>query len=265
MALTRPRVMGIVNVTADSFSGDGLGDDVAAALARARQMVADGADIIDVGAESTRPGAEAIDPTTEIDRVVPVVEALQSLGVPISVDTRHAEVMRAALAGGADMINDVNALREPGALSAVAASNAAVCIMHMQGEPSTMQRSPAYGDVVAEVRSYLAARAAHAVSAGIAADRIVLDPGIGFGKTLDHNLALLAGLGSLRELGYPVLVGVSRKSMIGALTGRDVGDRLSGSLAAALFAVRSGAAILRVHDVRQTCDALKVWNALEGR
>ncbi len=257
--------MGIVNITTDSFSGDGLAGDVEAAVALATSMIADGADIIDVGAESTRPGALPVSDEEEARRVVPVVERLVSLGVPISVDTRHTSVMCAALNAGADMINDVNALRAPGAQELLAVSRAAVCLMHMQGEPRRMQEAPWYRDPVAEVRCFLAERAMAAVAAGIVADRIVLDPGIGFGKSVDHNVSLLRATRELLGIGYPLLLGVSRKSMLGALTGREVGDRLAGSLSAALFAAANGASLLRVHDVRQTRDALSVWTAIEGR
>lgn len=255
--------MGIVNATADSFSGDGVGDDLAAALAQARQMLADGAAIIDVGAESTRPGAQAVEPAEEARRLVPIVAALAGLGVPVSVDTRHTAVMQAVLAAGADMINDVAALQAEGAMAAVAPGRAAVCLMHMQGDPATMQQAPHYRDVVGQVCAFLGDRAEAARQAGFAAERIVLDPGIGFGKSLDHNLALLRATPALARLGYPVLVGASRKSMIGAITGRAVGERAAGSVAAALFAASRGARVLRVHDVRQTVDALKVWNAME--
>lgn len=257
--------MGIVNVTPDSFSGDGLGADSARALAQARRMAAEGADILDVGGESSRPGAQPVSVEEELDRVIPVVEGLRELGVPVSVDTRHAEVMRAALAAGADMINDIAALSAPGALEAVAASNAAVCLMHMQGEPASMQAAPSYDDVLASVVRFLAERAQAAAAAGVAAQRIVVDPGFGFGKTLEHNLVLMRGVGRIAAIGYPVLAGVSRKSMLGAITGRAVGERGAASLAAALAAVARGAKILRVHDVRETCDALTIWNSIEGR
>ena len=259
--LSSPCVMGIVNVTADSFY-DGGRVDAAAALAHARRMIADGARIVDVGGESTRPGATPVDDATELARVLPVVEALAREGVCVSVDTMKPAVMRAALGAGASMVNDVRALQAPGALGVVAASTAGVCLMHMQGEPRTMQAHPRYGNVVVEVRRFLEERAQACRDAGIAAERIVVDPGFGFGKTLAHNLDLLRYLDDFAHLGYPVLAGLSRKSMIGAITGRDVGDRLAGSVAAALAAALRGARILRVHDVRETVDALAVWRAL---
>jgi dihydropteroate synthase len=260
--LATPCVMGILNVTPDSFY-DGGRVDHDAALAHARQMIADGARIIDVGGESTRPGAEAVDEQEELCRVAPIIEVLAREGACVSVDTMKPAVMRAALDAGAAMVNDVRALQAPGAIEVAAASDAAVCLMHMQGEPATMQRAPAYADVVAEVRGFLARRAQACLDAGIAADRIVIDPGFGFGKTVAHNLALLRGLGEIAGLRYPVLVGVSRKGMLGAITGRDVGDRLAGSVAAALAAAVRGARILRVHDVAATVDALAVWNAVD--
>ncbi len=254
--------MGIVNVTPDSFSGDGLGGDTARACAQARRFVEEGADLVDVGGESTRPGAAPVSVAEEIDRVIPVVVALRDAAVPVSVDTRHAEVMRAALAEGADLINDVAALCEPGALEAVAASRAAVCLMHMRGEPRTMQRQPCYEDVVGEVGAFLRARAEAALAAGIARERIVLDPGFGFGKRLEHNLALLKRLSEIADIGYPVLAGLSRKSMLGELTGRPVGERLAASVAAALIAVANGARLVRVHDVAATRDALRIRDAV---
>jgi dihydropteroate synthase len=259
--LGSPRIMGVVNVTPDSFS-DGRGAvDVARAIDLARAQAAEGADIVDVGGESTRPRATPVTERDEIARVVPVIAALAADGALVSVDTMKPGVMRAALDAGAAMVNDVRALRAEGALDAVARSDAAVCLMHMQGEPATMQVAPSYGDVVAEVRVFLAARVAAAEGAGIARERIVVDPGFGFGKTLAHNLALLRGLPAIASLGVPVLAGLSRKSMLGAITGRDVGDRLAASVAAALAAITRGAAIVRVHDVRATVDALRVWQA----
>ncbi len=257
-----PRVLGVLNVTTDSFSADGVADDAVRALARARQMVADGADIIDIGGESTRPGAAPVAERDEVARVVPLVRALAGDGVIVSVDTMKPGVMRAAIDAGAAMINDVRALASPQALDIAAASGTAVCLMHMQGEPRTMQLAPAYGDVVAEVRDFLDARARACIAAGIARERIVVDPGFGFGKTLAHNLALLRGLHEIVALGYPVLAGLSRKSMLGAITGRDVGERTAASIAAALSAVAQGAVLLRVHDVRPTVDALRVWQAV---
>ena len=260
--LATPCVMGILNVTADSFS-DGGRLDPAMALAHARRMLADGARIIDIGGESSRPGAMAVDEADELERVVPLVAALARDGACVSVDTTKPAVMRAALGAGASMINDVGALQAPGALSVAADSDVAVCLMHMQGEPRTMQHAPAYANVVGEIRAFLARRAAACIDAGIAAGRIVVDPGFGFGKTVAHNLVVLRDLGAITTLGYPVLMGLSRKSTLGAITGRDIGERLAASVAAALAAAVRGARILRVHDVRETIDALAVWNAIE--
>jgi dihydropteroate synthase len=260
--VSAPRVMGIVNVTSDSFF-DGGRLAIDAAIAHAKRLVADGAAIVDVGGESTRPGAQPVDEDVELARVLPIVEALARDGGVVSVDTMKPRVMQAALAAGASMINDVRALQAPGALAVAARSDAAVCLMHMQGEPRTMQDAPSYRDVVAEVRGFLARRARACIDAGIAADRIVLDPGFGFGKSVAHNLDLLRRLHEIAALGFPVLAGVSRKSMIGAMTGSGVGDRLAGSVAAALVAVHHGARILRVHDVRETVDAVAVWSAIE--
>jgi dihydropteroate synthase len=268
LPLDRPLVMGIVNVTPDSFADGGCYDTTFSALARARTLLADGADIIDIGGESTRPGADPVSEQQELDRVLPLVEQLRAeceeRAVPISVDTRKAAVMRAAIVAGAGMINDVGALQSCGALQVVADSSTpvAVCLMHMRGEPATMQHAAAYDDVVAEVAQFLHARVAACEAAGIARERIVVDPGFGFGKTVEHNLALLRRLPEIVALGYPVMVGLSRKSTIGALTGRDVGERMAGSVAAALAAVARGAAIVRVHDVRETVDALKIWRAI---
>ncbi|NBB83702.1 MAG: dihydropteroate synthase [Alphaproteobacteria bacterium] len=255
--------MGILNVTPDSFS-DG-GDFVAPerALQHARQMVADGAAIIDIGGESTRPGAPAVPAAEEIRRVVPVVEAVAaSLPVPVSVDTSKPAVMRAAADAGAGLINDVRALRAPGALETAADLRLPVCLMHMQGTPRSMQQDPQYGDVVAEVCAFLRTRVAACRAAGIPEDALLLDPGFGFGKTLDHNLALLANLGAVCAVGPPVLVGLSRKSMLGAVTGRPARERLAAGLAAGLLAVERGAAIVRTHDVAETTDALKLLGAL---
>jgi dihydropteroate synthase len=262
--LARPLVMGIVNVTPDSFSDGGRYADPAPALDHARRLAADGADLIDVGGESTRPGARPVPEADELARVIPVVEALARDGVAVSVDTGKPAVMRAAIAAGAAMINDVSALAAPGALTACAQSDVGVCLMHMRGEPRTMQRDPAYGDVVAEVREFLDARSAACRAAGIGSERIVVDPGFGFGKTVEHNLTLLRALPAIAALGYPVLAGWSRKSSLGHLTGRPVEERLAASLAAALAAVARGAAIVRVHDVRETVDALKVWMAAQA-
>jgi dihydropteroate synthase len=260
--LSRPLVMGIVNVTPDSFSDGGQYLRRDAALAHARQLIAEGAAMLDIGGESTRPGAAPVGVQEELDRVIPVLEGLRGAPIPLSVDTHRPEVMRAALAAGASMVNDIAALREPGALEAVAASDAGVCLMHMQGTPQTMQAEPAYGDVVGEVRDFLRARIAAAEAAGIPRARLVADPGFGFGKTLGHNLALLRDLAAFGELGVPILAGLSRKSMLGAITGQDVTHRLSASIAAALIAVQHGAAIVRVHDVRATVDALQVLYAV---
>jgi dihydropteroate synthase len=264
LALARPLVMGVVNVTPDSFYDGGRHADAAAAIAHARRLAEEGADLLDIGGESSRPGAAPVGADEELARILPVLDGIAGLGLPVSVDTTKPEVMRAALVRGAAMINDVTALATPGALEAVAASEAAVCLMHMQGRPRTMQADPQYADVTAEVRDFLAARAAACERAGIARDRIVLDPGFGFGKTLDHNLTLLARLRELAALGYPVLVGWSRKSSLGHLTGRPAGERLAASVAAALIAVQRGARIVRVHDVAATRDVLAVLAAVEG-
>ncbi len=262
--LAQPRVMGILNVTPDSFSDGGRFLDREAALAQGRALVAEGADLLDVGGESTRPGAEPVPVQEELDRVIPVIEALAGeLPVPLSVDTSKPEVMRAAVAAGASLINDVAALRRPGALAAAAESGVPVCLMHMQGEPGTMQREPSYRDVVAEVRNFLAGRIAACEAAGIPRDRLLVDPGFGFGKTLAHNLALLRDLPALRSLGVAVLAGLSRKAMIGALLdGAPVDERLYGSLAAAVLAVERGAAIVRVHNVAPTVQALRIVAAV---
>ena len=254
--------MGIVNVTPDSFSDGGRFFDTAAAVEQARRLVDEGADLLDIGGESTRPGAAPVPLDEELRRVLPVLERIVDLGVPVSVDTMKPEVMHAALAAGAAMINDVLALRAPGALECLARSDAGVCLMHMQGDPRTMQIEPAYGDVVAEVRDFLTQRAEAAVAEGIARDRIAIDPGFGFGKAKAHNLALLARLSELAAMGLPVLVGLSRKSVLGQATKRPVGERMAASVAAALLAAERGASILRVHDVAATCDALAVLGAL---
>jgi dihydropteroate synthase len=262
LALGRPLLMGVLNVTPDSFSDGGRYLEREAAIAHARRMVADGADIVDVGGESTRPGARPVSEDEELERVLPVLEALRELPVPLSVDTRRARVMREALAAGASMVNDVEALEAPGALEAVAASGCGVCLMHKKGDPATMQDNPVYADVVAEVKAYLAARVAAAEAAGIARERIVADPGFGFGKTAAHNLELLRRLGELADLGVPIAAGLSRKSTLGAITGRPAAERLAASVAAALLAAQAGATILRVHDVRETRDALALWLAV---
>lgn len=258
----RPLVMGVLNVTPDSFSDGGAHATLDLALSRAEQMIADGVDIIDIGGESTRPGSASVSAAQEMDRVMPVLYALRDCGKPLSVDTRRPDVMREAIAAGADMINDIEGFREPASLAAVSDGECALCIMHMQGEPRTMQADPQYRDVVAEVGDFLAVRAQAAHEAGIAAQRLCIDPGFGFGKTLDHNLALLAQLAALQDrLQLPVLAGLSRKTMIGKLTGKPVEQRMAGSVAAALVAVKNGARIVRVHDVAETVDALKVWAA----
>lgn len=264
LLLDRPRIMGIINVTPDSFSDGGLLTSAEAAVAHGRRLVDEGADILDIGGESTRPGAEPVSAQEELSRVLPVVDALRTAGIPLSVDTSKPEVMSAALAVGVDMINDVAGFRAPGAFEAVAASAAAVCIMHMRGEPRTMQSDPRYENVVREVGEYLEARARAAQDAGVAQDRILLDPGFGFGKTLDHNLELLRELGALGKRGWPILAGISRKSMLGKITGRATAERVHASVAAALMAVINGARIVRVHDVRATRDALDVYEAVSG-
>ncbi len=257
--------MGVVNVTPDSFSDGGRHLDPKAAIDRAKALIEEGADILDVGAESSRPGARGVSADEELSRLMPVLEGLGDCVVPISVDTAKPEVMRAAMAAGASMINDIGALRASGALETVAPSDVAVCLMHMQGEPRTMQHEPRYGEVVAEVGAFLAERVAAAEAAGIARERIVVDPGFGFGKTVAHNFELLRNLDRIAALGLPVLAGWSRKSTLGAITGRGADDRLAASLAAALLAVERGARIVRVHDVAATRDALQVLAALEGR
>jgi dihydropteroate synthase len=256
-------VMGIVNVTPDSFSDGGQHFDEKRAIERAETLIAEGAHILDVGGESTRPGAPAIDASTEIARVVPVIAALSSRGYCISVDTKKTEVMRAAIAAGASIVNDVYALRAAGAVAACAESKVGVVLMHMQGEPGTMQQSPHYENVVTEVRDFLYTRAGVCEAAGISRERIAIDPGFGFGKTVDHNVALTRGIDALLNRGYPVVAGWSRKSTLGGLTGRTVAsERVSASVAAALACVARGARIVRVHDVRETVDALKVWQAM---
>lgn len=260
--LSHPVVMGVLNVTPDSFSDGGRHVALEDALEAAGRMVEEGAGIIDIGGESTRPGALEVPVEEELRRVLPVIEALRGrLAVPLSIDTRKPQVMRAAVAEGVDLINDVNALRAPGALEAAARSGAAVCLMHMQGEPETMQVDPRYQDVVGEVRQFLSARVAACDAAGIPRTRLILDPGIGFGKRLEHNLALLARLGELGN-GLPLLVGVSRKALFGTLLGRPVHERLAGSLAAATAAVLAGANLIRTHDVAATVDAVRVAAAL---
>ena len=264
LALDRPLVMGIVNVTPDSFSDGGLHAEAAQAIAHAQTLIEQGADVLDVGGESTRPGSPRLTPQQEWTRIGPVLREVVRWNVPVSVDTYHPQTMQRAIDLGVDVINDIFALRQPGAVDVVARSAVGVCLMHMQAEPGTMQLAPHYDDVGAEVRTFLRDRAAALRSSGIAASRIALDPGFGFGKSLEHNLQLAHGLGALAAEEYPLLVGVSRKSMIGALTGRDVSQRLAGSLAAALACVAAGAHIVRVHDVAATVDAIKVWRAMRG-
>jgi dihydropteroate synthase len=264
--LSQPVVMGVVNVTPDSFSDGGRFFSVEAAVEHGVRLAEEGAALVDVGGESTRPGAEPVGAEEELERVIPVIERLRAATTAIiSVDTSKAEVMRAAGAAGAGLINDVRALREPGALAAAAASGCAVCLMHMQGEPRTMQRAPSYADVVTEVRAFLAGRVAESISSGLAPERLAVDPGFGFGKTLEHNLTLLRRLGELAADGPPVLVGLSRKSMLGTLTGRAAGERLYGSVALAVIAALNGARIIRAHDVAATVEALRVTAAVRGR
>jgi len=261
--LSRPHVMGIVNVTPDSFSDGGKYSSTELAVAHAIELVEQGADILDIGGESTRPGATPVSLEDELQRVLPVIEQLaKRVDVPLSIDTYKPEVMRAAIAAGADIVNDVRALQEPHALDIVAASNVGVCLMHMQGTPQTMQLEPQYDDVVAEVAGFLQSRVQAAQAAGIAAERITLDPGFGFGKRTVHNIALLQQLPVLQALGYPLLVGLSRKSVLGKITGEDVDSRLYASLAASVIATMKGAAIVRVHDVKATAEALKVVAAV---
>lgn len=260
--LDRPLIVGVVNLTPDSFSGDGLAGKHAAAVAHARRQWEEGADILDLGAESSRPGAMSATVGEELDRLLPVLEAVCSWGVPVSVDTCKTEVMAAALAAGASLINDITALGHPGALEVVSGSDCAICLMHMQGEPRTMQADPSYGDVLSEVASFLGQRVEACVAAGIEEDRLIVDPGFCFGKTLEHNLVLLRSLERVAPRGLPILAGLSRKSMLGALSGRPVGERQVASVVAALLAVQRGAQLLRVHDVAATKDALAVLAAL---
>jgi dihydropteroate synthase len=263
LSLIRPLIMGIVNITPDSFSDGGRWPDAQAAIRHALKLREEGADILDVGGESTRPGAVAVPAEEELRRVLPVIDALVNRGCVVSVDTKKPEVMRAALDVGAAMVNDVMALRAPGALEAVAASDAAVCLMHMQGEPQSMQQAPCYKDVVEDVKRFLQGRVQACEAAGIERARLVIDPGFGFGKTLEHNLTLLKHLDRLAEWGVPVLAGLSRKTMLGTLTGRDVEMREFSGVAAHLIAVARGARIVRVHNVTAMRDALVIWNAVE--
>jgi dihydropteroate synthase len=258
----QPLVMGILNVTPDSFSDGGRYGTLEFAVSRAEEMVRNGVDLIDIGGESTRPGSPSVPIAEELRRVMPAVYALQGLGRALSVDTCKPEVMREAIIAGADMINDINGFRAPGAIEAVKDSDCGLCIMHMQGTPQDMQAQPVYGDVVAEVTAFLRERIDALLAAGVERERICVDPGLGFGKTVEHNYALLRASSRIEEeLGFPVLIGLSRKSMIGAVTGRPVEERMPGSIAGALAAVAHGATILRVHDVAETVDALKVWRA----
>jgi len=263
--LSRPLIMGVINVTPDSFSDGGRFADAGHAIEHAFRLIGEGADIVDIGAESTRPGAAAVSQDGEIGRLLPVLRALRNEAVPVSVDTMKPAVMRAAIDEGASLINDINALRADGALRAVADSGAGVCLMHMQGNPATMQQAPHYADVVAEVGQFLAGRVAAAQAAGIARDRISIDPGFGFGKTAEHNMSILRDLKEICAIGLPVTFGASRKSTLGAVTGRPVAERVFASVAAALLAVERGAAIVRVHDVAPTRDALAVWLAMRGQ
>ena len=261
----RPLIMGILNITPDSFSDGGHFYHLEAALSRAEQMIADGVDIIDIGAESTRPGVAPVSAQEELRRLMPVVYALRDCGRPISVDTNKPEVMREVIAAGADMINDINAFQAPGALQLLADSDCGLCIMHMQGTPQTMQQAPAYDDVSSEVIAFLRERTAAATAAGIAPARLCIDPGFGFGKTQVHNVRLLRDIRRIADtLGLPLLAAMSRKSMIGGLTGKAVEQRLPGSIGAAIAAASLGAAIVRVHDVAETADALTVWQAATG-
>ncbi|SDE71761.1 dihydropteroate synthase [Massilia sp. PDC64] len=256
----RPLVMGILNVTPDSFSDGGRYQALEFAVERAEQMIKDGVDIIDIGGESTRPGSPSVPVDEELRRVMPAIYALRELGYPLSIDTCKPEVMREAIIAGADMINDINGFQAPGAIEAVKDSDCGLCVMHMQGTPQDMQAQPEYDDVVADVIAFLRERCDALLAAGVARERITIDPGFGFGKSVEHNYALLRSINRMEsELGLPVLAGLSRKSMIGAVTGRSVEQRLAGSLAGALAAVAQGARIVRVHDVAETVDALKVW------
>jgi dihydropteroate synthase len=262
--LSRPQVMGVLNVTPDSFSDGGDFFDPQRAVDRALQMQEEGAAVIDIGGESTRPGAATVSASDELQRVIPVIDALQSrLAVPVSVDTQKPEVMQAAVAAGAGLINDVNALRAPGALETAAASGVPVCLMHMRGDPRTMQSDPHYADVVEEVKAFLIQRVATCEAAGIGPERLLLDPGFGFGKTVDHNLQLLARLDQLAEPGLPLVVGLSRKSMIGKLLHLDIAERLPASIALAVLAVERGARLVRAHDVAATWQALQMQAALQ--
>ncbi|MDH4114433.1 MAG: dihydropteroate synthase [Burkholderiaceae bacterium] len=264
LSLARPLVMGIVNVTPDSFSDGGQHSTHGQALAHAQRLIEEGADILDIGGESTRPGAADVPLAEELDRVVPLIESLAAAGIPLSVDTSKPDVMRAALDAGAAIVNDVYALRAPGALDVVAASDCGVVLMHMQGVPRTMQVEPRYDDVVAEVAGFLRQRLAALQAAGVKGERIALDPGFGFGKTVEHNFTLLRELPRLAGLGCAVVAGMSRKSMLGAVTGRALGERVTASVVGAVLAVERGARVVRVHDVAATRDGLRVWEAMQG-
>ncbi|TAL89782.1 MAG: dihydropteroate synthase [Candidimonas sp.] len=263
LTLDRPLIMGVVNITPDSFSDGALYFEADAAIAHARDLIAQGADIVDIGAESTRPGADSVSAVDEFGRLLPVLEALRDAGVPLSVDTFKPAVMRQALGAGADMINDIYGFRHPGAIEAVAASSCGLCVMHMQGEPRTMQQAPHYDDVLGEVKQFLQERLDVLLREGVSRRRIVLDPGFGFGKTPAQNYLLLQGLTQLQIADIPLLLGVSRKSMIGHVIGRPADQRVAGSIAAALAGIARGASIVRVHDVGATADAIKVWQAIE--
>ncbi len=262
--LSQPKIMGVLNVTPDSFSDGGRWQETTHAITHANQLLEEGADIIDIGGESTRPGADTVTVSEELDRVMPVIEALRKAhpDAMLSIDTSKPEVMRAALTAGVQLVNDVNALQADGALAAVADSGCGICLMHMQGTPKTMQHQPDYADVVADISGFLAARVQACSEAGIEPERIVVDPGFGFGKSLQHNLALLGNLKQLKSLGRPVLAGLSRKSMLGHITGADTDDRVTASVVAALLAAQNGASILRVHDVEETRQGLQIWQAM---
>lgn len=256
--------MGIVNVTPDSFSDGGRFFSLGKAIDHAWSLIDEGADVLDVGGESSRPGAEPVSVADEIARTIPVIEAIRGAGVPVSIDTTKSEVMRAAVDAGASMVNDINALQGDGVMQLIAESDVAVCIMHMQGSPRTMQQAPSYDNVVGQVIHFLSTRIEAALAAGVSLQRLVIDPGFGFGKTLEHNLALLAGLREFSGLGCPVLAGLSRKSMLGAITGKPINERIHASVAAALIAIQRGASVVRVHDVAATRDAIAILQAVQG-
>lgn len=263
LSLKRPLIMGVVNITPDSFSDGNQHFSHDRAIAHAQQLIDEGADILDIGGESSRPGADAVSVAEELRRIMPVIDALLEAGIPLSVDTFKPQVMREVLAAGVDMINDISGFRQDEAIAAVADHTCGVCVMHMQGLPKTMQNAPHYDDLTGEIRTFLEAGANRLTHAGVARERIVIDPGFGFGKTTSHNYELLRRIREVMTLELPWLIGVSRKSMIGAITGRPVSERLAGSLAAMLVGVQNGASIVRVHDVAQTVDALKVWRAIQ--